>query len=42
MKCYILMDKTDDSRQEAEKNQKLDNSQLEELDVRELKAEVCF
>ncbi|XP_022865714.1 uncharacterized protein LOC111385542 isoform X2 [Olea europaea var. sylvestris] len=32
----------DDSCQEAEKNQKLDNSQLEELDVRELKAEVCF
>ncbi|CAA2934183.1 Hypothetical predicted protein [Olea europaea subsp. europaea] len=32
----------DDSRQEAEKNQKLDNSQLEELDVRELKAEAKF
>ncbi|KAL2547761.1 Protein JASON [Forsythia ovata] len=32
----------DDSRQEAEKNRKLDNFQLEELEVRELKEEAKF
>ncbi|KAL2521811.1 protein JASON [Forsythia ovata] len=38
---YICEEK-DDSRQEAEKNRELDNSQLEELEVRELKEEAKF